>query len=237
MTEMHPRRIRLHEVPTFAWITACAFTSANLPLWVRYALAVLTWSASMLFPLALGLKSIYRTEDFSGVAIMHRKKGTMVRMTIRSALLFLGACTLVGLPFVLNAPGWVFGLYPYAFALAQVVLAWIAVGVLALLLATWVEERRSPRSKLAPQGTEKFETDGPVFVISGVAKKIGHGGGMGVTFRLARSLIKSLPEGSYVLVQPRTGSLRDAYAKQGFTPSGRKDMVLRARSPDPTGRG
>lgn len=227
MTKRSPRRIRLHEVPAFAWITACAFTPASLPLWIRYALAVLTWPASLLFPLALGLKSIYRTDDFSGVAIMHRKKGAVARMAIRSTLLCLCVCALVILPFVLNAPRWVFGLYPYAVAAAQVALAWIAAGVLALLLVAWLEGRGEGRSKLAPKGAEAFEVDGPVFVISGVAKRIGRDSGMGVTFRLARSLIRSLPEGSYVSVQPRTGGLRDAYAKQGFIPSGRKDMVLR----------
>lgn len=232
MTKATPRRIRLHEAPTFAWITSCAFTPADLPLWGRYALAVLTWPASLLFPLALGLKSIYRTDDFSGVAIMHRKKGTVARMAIRSALLCLCVCALVVLPFVLNAPRWVFGLYPYAVTAAQVALAWIAAGVLALLLVAWLEGRGEGRSKLAPKGTEVFEADGPVFVISGVAKRIGDDGGVGMTFRLVRSLIVNLPKGSYVLIQPRTAALRDAYAKKGFAPSGRKDMILRVPSFD-----
>lgn len=231
MTKATPRRIRLHEVPTFAWITSCAFTPADLPLWGRYALAVLTWPASLLFPLALGLKSIYRTEDFSGVVIMHRKQGTVGRMAIRSGLLFLGVCVLVTLPLALGAPGWVFGLYPHAFFLARAVLGWMAIGVLVFLAVAWREGRREGRSKLAPKGTEKIKTgDAPVFVASGAAKKIGDDGGPGVTFRLVWSLIMNLPDGSYVLIRPRTAALRDAYAKKGFIPSGRKDMVLRVPS-------
>lgn len=31
-----PRSIRFHEIPTFAWITACAFTPECLPLWSRH---------------------------------------------------------------------------------------------------------------------------------------------------------------------------------------------------------
>lgn len=237
MTKATPRRIRLHEVPTFAWITSCAFTPAGLPLWGRYALAVLTWPASLLFPLALGLKSIYRTEDFSGVAIMHRKKGSVARIVLWSGLLCLGVCALVILPIVLGAPGWVFGLYAGVFSLVRLVLVWMVAGVLAILLVAWLEGRGEGRSKLAPKGTKKVKPDGPVFVISGVAKRIGGDGGVGATFRLARSLIKSLPEGSYVLVQPRTAVLRDAYARRGFFPSGRKDMVLRVPSTGSAERG
>lgn len=231
-----PRNIRFHEIPTFAWITACAFTPECLPLWSRYILALLAWPTAVLFPLAVGIKSIYRTDDFSGVAIMNRKEGTHFRMAIRCAALFLVAFGIASLPLFLDVPAWVFGLYPHAFLAVLIALGWVLLGAVILLGSARLASREEEGpSKLAPRGTPKVETDGPVFAISGVAKRLGNGSGMGVAFRLVQSLIKSLPEGNYVVIQPRTGSLREAYAKRGFKPSGRRDMVLRVPSTDPAG--
>lgn len=180
----------------------------------------------MLFPLVMGLKCIYRTGDFSGVAILHKKELEIGRMVLRCLPLILVLCGGSTLLFIPGIPGWVFTLVGYAIAAMGVVMAWIIAGVIVLFISIPLAALGEVRSKLAPKGTAEIDVDEPAFTISGAAKRIGSNGGV-ATFRLVRTLITALPEGSFVVIQPRTASLRDMYARTGFVASGRKDMVLK----------
>lgn len=233
-----PRRIRLHEAPTSAWIMASAFTPEFLPTWLRYILAFITWPATGFLALGLGLKNVYRTDDFSGVVIMHRKDpgNEMLDLTKCFAVLLIP----IVLGFVLLIPGippqvlnWAVPAVSHG---AEIALVWLILGLILVSISgplTQAHERRKRARagdpalpKLAPRGTPKLDRDGPTFAISGAAKRIDGNGGLGATFRLTRSLIKDLPEGTFVAVQPRTGTLRSAYERQGFVASGRKEMVF-----------
>lgn len=225
-TSPGPRHIRFYEVPVFAWITACAFTPEYLPNWVRRILAFISWPTAMLFPLTVGLKCIYRTDDFSGVALLHKKDLDLGRLVLRCLPLVLILCAPSVMLFIPGVPKWAFALVGYALTAMGIVVVWIVVGVIVLLISGPLTTRTEGRSKLAPKGTAEIEVDEPAFTISGAAKRLGSNGGV-ATLRFIRTLIKALPEGSFVVIQPRTASLRDMYARTGFVASGRKDMVLK----------
>lgn len=234
-----PQHVRLHEVPTFAWITACAFSPTLGPPWFRYILAVLAWPVAMFIPLATGLKSLYRTDDFTGVVIMEEKKGRATRMAVRCTLTFI---VITCLPLLLMLPGipgevyaWIGTALP---VIAEVVVVWVAMGMIVILISGPLEVRKERHEalksgkevqpKLAPKGTPMVDLDGETVKISGLGKRIKKDLGSGATFRLVHTLISGRPEGSFVVVEPRTGSLRASYARRRFVASGRKEMVLRA---------